>query len=780
MAFSKAKREFYIDQETRKRANMPGPTSYSTDAKWNDRGFKYHDSTTSTIGDLSHINRTVLDRSCDDIDLHKHGYKQSTPLKRNALTSSVRGTRPNSARKTLNMNQTKAARYEDELRLREQKYLALYNDHESLTATVQTLKSIAKEAETELRRKDEMVKTQAAEVKTLKETIAELEAKIKDLQWNMESLEAKCKELSDKDDKSYQQNLNLEEKILGYMNRIESDEKKYNELQKRLQEKAKIVEDTQLEIYSLQQEKIEAEACIKTKTEETKQQYEFQLAEEAAKIQNLNQELAKIQSTVQTVNMDNERLLAEVENYSHEKQEQSRVVSSYQKVNGKLEAKLEAQKKEMARLVTMKTELTARTEETTGELDQIHADLKLTEELLQETQREKQQMAEQIALKETATLAERTEAKERLDNHLKVSLAATEQIKAELTAKTSELDQVNKTFAVKWAESETHTNQLQTTIDSVNANVTSLEEELATLTAEGARAVEHQMQMAKRNDQLAADVETQKAATAAAINEKSDMLDRIKTVEAELALEKANTKGQVEAEAKYEALKNKYEETKNAGAYYQNKSSQQKSTIQKLKQTIVEQTNDTSKFDGVKQQLENERQSVEKLQAKIQSMMGEMSHLRAESSQERLAKNANKKLLCDVEGLEVRLATLTMSEDNWKARFEELNEYVTPFRQDLAKYAEEARHMNGENSKKAKELAELHGQLATNMGHQNQKQKIRYMTKIKQELQETKEQLSGKNCELKKANRQIEALIDDVNAMKGIKRFDPKKAFQKC
>ena len=84
-----------------------------------------------------------------------------------------------------------------------------------------------------------------------------------------------------------------------------------------------------------------------------------------------------------------------------------------------------------------------------------------------------------------------------------------------------------------------------------------------------------------------------------------------------------------------------------------------------------------------------------------------------------------------------------MSEDTWKSRFEELNEYVTPFRQvsfllqlqvitiffikDLAKYAEEANHMHGENSKKAKELAELHCQLATNMGHQNQKQKIKYM-----------------------------------------------------
>ena len=59
--------------------------------------------------------------------------------------------------------------------------------------------------------------------------------------------------------------------------------------------------------------------------EETKQRFEFQLAEEAAKIQSLNQELTKIRSTVQAVNMNNERLQAEVENYSHEKQEQARV-----------------------------------------------------------------------------------------------------------------------------------------------------------------------------------------------------------------------------------------------------------------------------------------------------------------------------------------------------------------------------------------------------------------------------------------------------------------------
>ena len=53
-----------------------------------------------------------------------------------------------------------------------------------------------------------------------------------------------------------------------------------------------------------------------------------------------------------------------------------------------------------------------------------------------------------------------------------------------------------------------------------------------------------------------------------------------------------------------------------------------------------------------------------------------------------------------------------------------------------------------------------------------------FQAKIKTELQETKEKLSAKDCELKKARRQIESLTDDVNALKGIRRFDPKKAFQ--
>ena len=50
--------------------------------------------------------------------------------------------------------------------------------------------------------------------------------------------------------------------------------------------------------------------------------------------------------------------------------------------------------------------------------------------------------------------------------------------------------------------------------------------------------------------------------------------------------------------------------------------------------------------------------------------------------------------------------------------------------------------------------------------------------KLKSENQDLKEKISSKECELKKAKRQIDALSDEINALKGIKRFDPKRAFK--
>ena len=80
--------------------------------------------------------------------------------------------------------------------------------------------------------------------------------------------------------------------------------------------------------------------------------------------------------------------------------------------------------------------------------------------------------------------------------------------------------------------------------------------------------------------------------------------------------------------------------------------------------------------------------------------------------------------------LEDGLRRAQLVSDNWQSKFEELERFVTPFRLDLAKYMAEKEHLHGENSKKAQQLEELHLQLAGNMGHQNQKQKIKYLVHI--------------------------------------------------
>ena len=68
--------------------------------------------------------------------------------------------------------------------------------------------------------------------------------------------------------------------------------------------------------------------------------------------------------------------------------------------------------------------------------------------------------------------------------------------------------------------------------------------------------------------------------------------------------------------------------------------------------------------------------------------------------------------------------------NDWKEKYEELENFISPFRQDLAKYAEESRHLTDANRQKNKELAELHGKLADQMGHQNQRQKIHYLVRF--------------------------------------------------
>ncbi|CAG5090030.1 Oidioi.mRNA.OKI2018_I69.PAR.g12439.t1.cds [Oikopleura dioica] len=116
--------------------------------------------------------------------------------------------------------------------------------------------------------------------------------------------------------------------------------------------------------------------------------------------------------------------------------------------------------------------------------------------------------------------------------------------------------------------------------------------------------------------------------------------------------------------------------------------------------------------------------------------------------------------------------------EKWKAEYEELENFYAPIRADLAKFAEESRHWGSENEKKSKELAALNSKLADQMSHANHKQKIKYMNKIKDENELLKTKLSFAECQMKKLKKENDALRDDLNVVRNVRRFDPKKAFQ--
>jgi len=52
-----------------------------------------------------------------------------------------------------------------------------------------------------------------------------------------------------------------------------------------------------------------------------------------------------------------------------------------------------------------------------------------------------------------------------------------------------------------------------------------------------------------------------------------------------------------------------------------------------------------------------------------------------------------------------------------------------------------------------------------------------FKNKIKDENELLKEKLSLAECQMKKIKKENDALRDDLNVVRNVKRFDPKKAF---
>ncbi|XP_010019767.1 PREDICTED: hyaluronan mediated motility receptor, partial [Nestor notabilis] len=138
--------------------------------------------------------------------------------------------------------------------------------------------------------------------------------------------------------------------------------------------------------------------------------------------------------------------------------------------------------------------------------------------------------------------------------------------------------------------------------------------------------------------------------------------------------------------------------------------------------------------------------------------------------------------------LEVERSRKTVKEDvtsslkeeikTWRNLYEDLYNKTKPFQQQLDAFEAEKNALLNEHGAAQEELNKLSDAYAKLLGHQNQKQKIKHVMKLKEENAHLKQDVSKLRALLAKEKQSNRDLQEQLHAIRGVRRFDPSKAFQ--
>ncbi|XP_051944982.1 hyaluronan mediated motility receptor-like isoform X2 [Xyrauchen texanus] len=126
--------------------------------------------------------------------------------------------------------------------------------------------------------------------------------------------------------------------------------------------------------------------------------------------------------------------------------------------------------------------------------------------------------------------------------------------------------------------------------------------------------------------------------------------------------------------------------------------------------------------------------------------------------------------------LEAQLQSTCNTEtlEHWRNLYEELYAKVKPFQEQLNSFAAERNALLNEKGATQAELNKLADAYANLMGHQNQRQKIRHLVKLKEENLELKQEMSKLRAQVGKQKQEL----DRLKPSQVPRRFDPSKAFK--
>ncbi|KAM8847985.1 LOW QUALITY PROTEIN: hyaluronan mediated motility receptor [Synchiropus picturatus] len=115
--------------------------------------------------------------------------------------------------------------------------------------------------------------------------------------------------------------------------------------------------------------------------------------------------------------------------------------------------------------------------------------------------------------------------------------------------------------------------------------------------------------------------------------------------------------------------------------------------------------------------------------------------------------------------------------EHWRSMYEVLLAKVKPFQEQLDSFAAERNALLNENGANQDELNKLADAYARLLGHQNQRQKIKHVMKLKDENMGLKQELCKLRTLLKRQKCDLDQMKEKVPGAPR-RRFDPSKAFQ--
>ncbi|XP_043836554.1 hyaluronan mediated motility receptor isoform X2 [Dromiciops gliroides] len=272
-----------------------------------------------------------------------------------------------------------------------------------------------------------------------------------------------------------------------------------------------------------------------------------------------------------------------------------------------------------------------------------------------------------------------------------------------------------------------------------------------------------------KQDEVEKSIEAHKQATLHWQEKYNDILQSLKEVTAEFE----SHKGSVAEEM---------EDLRHENSSLQKKTSEAEKTVVLIQQQMLEVQHAKNKKDEEYERMLLDMQNKlalkeEEIKETTTSSLEQISDLQNKLKQQ--SEDFKKQLeMEEARKTEEKNVELTEEVKKWRLLYEELYNKTKPFQQQLDAFEAEKRALLTEHGATQEELNKLSESYAKLLGHQNQKQKIRHVMKLKEENNQLKLEVSKLRSQLAKEKQAGKKLQEQLNEAKGFKRFDPAKAFQ--